>query len=147
MYNQNTIILPLLAYGVVMVRAHTAYFKREIKYRNRINQRLARYPDTRVHQEKAMSTEVTEDKAEEKPRWFSLPWWKGIFTAFMFWKYSARDLAVSTVSTINTTAQLTFGGWVKLKWASMILPALKATWGLVVALFAAVKAVILGTAA
>ena len=94
-----------------------------------------------------MSSDDTVDKAEEKPRWFSWPWWKGIFGAFMFWKYSARDLAVSTVSTVNTTAQITFGTWVKVKWAVLILPALKATWGLVVLLFAAIKAVVLGTVA
>ena len=49
MYTQNTLIFPLFVYGVVMVKAHAIHIKREFKYRNRINQRLMSYPETRVH--------------------------------------------------------------------------------------------------
>jgi len=45
---QNTIIPTMFAYGVVMLKAHSVHVHREIKYRNRINQRMKRYPDTRV---------------------------------------------------------------------------------------------------
>jgi hypothetical protein len=52
---------------------------------------------------------------------FSKAWWLGILTAYFFWKYSARDAAVSTVSTINTTFQFTVGGAV-LSWLSSEFP-------------------------
>lgn len=69
----------------------------------------------------AANDDKVPQKNTNKPKTFTLEWWLGIMTAYMLWKYTARDWAVSTVSSINTTAQFTVGGYV-LSWVSTTFP-------------------------
>lgn len=66
-------------------------------------------------------------KVVDKPKFFSKEWWMLIFTAWQFWRYSARDAAVHTISSWQTHSVWLFGAWCKTHWETFVVPAIEAT--------------------
>lgn len=68
-------------------------------------------------------SEIKEGDVEKVvPRFLSFAWFKNLATAVRYDKYSARDWAISTWSTIVTTAQFS-GIGIVWTWLVNILPA------------------------
>ena len=81
-----------------------------------------------------------------KAKFLSKDWWKNMLSAFKVWKYSPREHAIFQLSSVLSYGNVAIGTilwkWVTAKWAVLIVPFGKATWGLVVTGFAGLKMVI-----